>query len=241
MVQLVKALSLLVFFCLAAAVYALCAWLHLRYREPWRRSKDYWREARRSPIFFSYLLACTSTFLVFGPAHLQKPFSEDSEPLPNGYVLNAPFERASVWSAPRREQGFSRIEYPSESSRQTVNGYVRSLEVEGPFVFGAYNWRYDSSPDKNTDANQGYFAFDTRKGKVLDFSSAAELSRLAGHALNLTEAESFHSSDIRHKQFLILERVIVLGSPFACTFVFLMLRKRLSNPRLDFPAELCSC
>jgi len=222
MIQLAKALSLLAFFCLAAGVYALCAWLKLRYREPGRRSKDYWREARRSPTFLSYMLACTTAFLVFGPAHLQKPFSEDSEPLPNGYVLNAPFERASVWSAPRREAGFSRIEYLPEPNRQTVNGYVRSIEIDGPFVSGAYNWRYDSSPGKDTDANQGYFAFNTSKGKVVDFRSAAELSRSAGHALNLIDAASFHSSDTRHKQSLILERAIVLGSPFACALVFLL-------------------
>jgi hypothetical protein len=222
-VQFFKALSLLAFFSLAAGVYALGAWLNWRYRQPGRRSKDYWRKALRSPIFLSYMLACTTIFLVFGPAHLQKPFSDDSEPLPNGYVLSAPFARASVWSAPKREPGFSTIEYLPSPNRQTVNGYVRSLEVEGPFVFGAYNWRYDSAPDKNTDANQGYFVFNTSNGKVADLRSASELSHSAGHALNLIDAESFHSSDRWHRQFLILERVIVLGSPFACTLGFLTL------------------
>lgn len=87
-----KVLLFLTFCFLAAGVYALFAWL-LRHREPARQFKIS-GAALRSPIFVFYMLACASTFLVFGPEHLQRPFSHGEEPLPNGYVLTAPIEDA---------------------------------------------------------------------------------------------------------------------------------------------------
>jgi hypothetical protein len=227
-----KVLLFLTFCFLAAGVYALFAWL-LRHREPARQFKIS-GAALRSPIFVFYMLACASTFLVFGPEHLQRPFSHGEEPLPNGYVLTAPIEDASLslLSAPTRIPGFSRIEFALRPAQHTVNGFVRSLEVEGPLIFGAYNWRYDSSPDKDIQANQGYFVFDTRRGTVVDFRTGADLTRSAGHDIHLVQAESFRSSDVFHRRFLIVEHAIVLGLPLACVLLFLVFLVRgLANQR----------
>jgi hypothetical protein len=103
-------LTFLTFCCLAAGAYIFVAWLALRLREPERRFKV--RAAlSRSPTFNSYMLACVTSFLIFGPAHLQQPFTNGAEPLPNGYILTAPFDRENgLLSAPTRQVGFSRIE-----------------------------------------------------------------------------------------------------------------------------------
>jgi hypothetical protein len=161
------------------------------------------------------MFVCATSFFIFGPAHLQQPLTNGAEPLPNGYVLTATFDRGNgLLSVPTRAVGFGRIERVESPGRPTINGYVRSLEVAGPLVFGAYNWRYDSLPTQD-QANQGYFKLDTRNGTVDGFSTNAELTHAVGHVLHLTEAESFHSSDASHKRLLMIERAFVFGLPAA--------------------------
>ena len=147
---------------------------------------------------------------IFSPGRLKMLFGDISEPLPHGYILTAP----AKWP------GFSRIEATFATDKPTASGYVRSLEVDGPLVLGAYNWRYDSSPDKDTQANQGYFAFDTRSGRVLDFGTLAELNRYAGHPLHLLETRYFRSPDTSRKRLLNLDRAIVFGPPLACALIY---------------------
>jgi len=103
-------LTFLTFGCLAAGAYIFVAWLALRLREPERRFKV--RAAlSRSPTFNSYMLACVTSFLIFGLAHLQQPITNGAEPLPNGYILTAPFDLLiGLLPAPTRQVGFSRIE-----------------------------------------------------------------------------------------------------------------------------------
>jgi hypothetical protein len=208
-------LQLLVFSglcCLAAGAYFLF------FRLSFRRRK---MVGFRSPAFVFFLLACITTFFIFGPAHLQKPFTGDAEPLPNGYSLTVPFDRSYLFlSTSVRMVGSSTITTDQLPSRQVVNGYVRSIAVEGPLVLGAYNWHFNSPADKGTDPNQGYFLFDTRSGKVVDFRTEAELGHSVGHAFSLIDAESFRSSDSTHKRYLVFDRVMDYGLPLTCTLLF---------------------
>ena len=66
---------------------------------------------------------------------------------------------------------YAMIQADSEPFRNTIDGSIGSLEVDGPLVFGAYS----GSPE----SKQAYFAFDTRNGVVLDFSELAELNQHA--------------------------------------------------------------
>lgn len=162
---------------MAAGAYALVAWLVSRSTKPERRFKMR-LAALESPIFIFYMLAGATTLLFFGPPRWQHRFTKGDEPLPNGYALTSPMERSDGWlSAPKRIVGFSRIKRIGAPDQPTVSGYVRSLEVDGPFMIGAYDWRYESSP-ANNQANQGYFKLNTDSGTFADLATDTELARL---------------------------------------------------------------
>jgi hypothetical protein len=204
---------LFAFSSLVGGVYALVAWIIVR-SQAHSRKRRIAIAAALPPAFAAYILACAIAFSIFVPGHSELLFGSISEGLPNGYRLMA------LGKMPR----YGRIEAPSGDINQpTANGYFGSVEVDGPLVFGAYDSRYDASPG---DGNQGYFAFDTRSGKVLDFGTLPELNRYAGHSAHFTENQSFRSAEASQKRLFNVERWIWFAPPHMCTaFYFLFLLK----------------
>lgn len=207
------------FFALSVVVgclYGGVAWLILGSRKDHR--KFLWTAARLPPVFAAYMVACAVVFGVFIRGEGDRIFFGDLyERLPNGYAVTAMAKMPDYGCA-----------HDDSTSALCVNGWVGSLAVEGPFVFGAYS-------HKEVSHKEGYFALDARNGTNLDFATLAELDRHAGHPVHLNETFSFRSSDGRRGLLLAVERSIWLGPPLICSvlyFAFLVkLRRRDDDGR----------
>lgn len=220
MFEIIGLLFGIVFFfvisCIAGGGFALVAWLILRSQGRHRRRRIV-IAACLPPVFAAYVLACAVAFSVFVPGESGMLFGDISEPLPNGYVLTA------LGKMPR----YGTIEAPSAAYQPTVTGYIGSLEVDGPLVFGSYSRQFGSSLPEGTGGNQGYFAFDTRNGSVLDFGSLAELNRHAGHSVQLVETGSFRSAEASHRHLVNVERGVWIGPPLICTVLYFLFLLRV--------------
>lgn len=210
-------IGIILFFALSLIVGRLFGWV------AWRilRSQERHRGLRKiagslPPVFAVYMLACAVAFSVLVPGEADRIFGDISEPLPNGYTLKA------LGKMPT----YGMIEDKSATFRDTVGGWVESLSVDGPFVFGAYS-HGDDRLNAGPERNQGYFALDTHSGVNLNFGTIAELNRYAGHSIRLTETFSFRSSDATRIHQLNVERWIWFGPPAVCTFLYVAFLLRL--------------
>ena len=122
---------------------------------------------------------------------------------------------------------YARVENNSAKFRDTLDGWVESLSVDGPFVFGAYGHGGDRTFNGGPERNQGYFALDTRNGANLNFGTIAELNRYAGHSVHLTETFSFRSLDATRIHQLSVERWIWFGPPAICSVLYVAFLLRL--------------
>jgi hypothetical protein len=199
----------ILFFALSVVVgcvYGGVAWLILGSRKDHR--KFLWTAARLPPVFAAYMVACAVLFGVFVPGEGDRIFFGDLyERLPNGYTVTAMAKMPDYGCV-----------HDDSARALCVNGWVGSLAVDGPFVFGAYSHK------------AGYFALDTRNGRDLDFATIAELDRHAGHPVHLTDTFWFQSSNGRRGLLQTIERSIWFGPPLICSvfyFRFLVkLRRR---------------
>jgi hypothetical protein len=191
------------FFVLSVVVgclYGGVAWLILGSRKDHRRFR--WIAACLPPLLAGYMVACAILFALFIPGEGDRIFFGDVyERLPNGYTL----------TAMAKMRDYATIH--DDSGIRDVGGYVGSLSVDGPFVFGEYT-------DK-----QRYFTLDTRSGTNLSFATIAELDRQAGHPVHLTDTFSFQSSDGRRSGLQTVERSIWFGPPLICSVFFAFLVK----------------
>jgi hypothetical protein len=110
------------------------------------------------PFCVAYFLAC----IAFLPG--KSLFGDISEPLPNGYYLQA------LGKMP----DFAGIAVGSsfDESEIHLSECIGSLTVSGPFVAGRYSHPCDRF---DPHANEAYFLFDTRNGKVTEFVSLHDL------------------------------------------------------------------
>jgi hypothetical protein len=210
------------FFAVSAVVgcmYGAVAWLILGPANS--RRKFLWAvtAACLPPVFAAYVTACAVVFAMLIPGEGDRTFFGDLyEPLPNGYFVTA--------MAKMPDDGC--ISADNSGSVRCVIGWVGSLAVESPFVFGAYS-------EKEFSHKEGYFALDTRNGTNLDFATLAELDRHAGHPVHLTETFSYRSSDGKRGRVQAIERSIWFGPPLMCSvlyFAFLVkLRRRNDDAR----------
>jgi hypothetical protein len=164
------------------------------------------------PVAFAvYMLGCAVTFSAVVPGQSEMLFGGISERLPNGYLLMA------LGKMPE----YGRIEAISTTTpKPALYGFFGSLEVDGPLVLGAYNWRsdIDGLPKGGPGGgDQGYFSFDTRSGKVVDFGTLVELNRFVGHSVRLVENQSFHSSEPTQSHLVNMELAICFGPPVVVT------------------------
>jgi len=205
-------IGVVLFFALSFIVGLLFGWVAWRILRSEERYRGLRKIAARLPVVFAaYMLACGVVFSIFVQGDADRIFFGDVyEPLPNGYTLKALAKMPA----------YGMIEDNSATFRGTVGGWVESLSVDGPFVFGAYSHGDDKTLSNGPERNQGYFALDTRNGANLTFGAIGDLNRYAGHSVHLTETFSFRSSDAKRIHQLNVERWIWFGPPVVCTVLY---------------------
>jgi hypothetical protein len=150
--------------------------LKMRKRTSWRACTV---AALFPPAVMAYVLGCLvvssalsgvlgTPDLVFGDLH---------ERLPNGYTIEALDKMPECGHI--EKAGSSTIEI----------AWVRSLQVESPYVFGKYDYTY--FPKTAEEAQRNYFSFNTRAGGIRDFASEKELAAAASTNIHLTPTPNF--------------------------------------------------
>jgi hypothetical protein len=205
----------ILFFALSVVVgcaYRSLAWLILGSHANHRKLLS---AAGRLPVFFAAYIVVSAivvSMLVRGEGD-RIFFGDLSERLPNGYAITA--------MAKMPDYGCI---HDASTSAVCVNGTVGSLAVEDPFVFGA------NSHGEFSNEN-GYFALDTRNGTTVNFVTAAELDRHAGHHVHLNETFSFRSSDRGRSRLRAIEKWIWFGPPltFSVLYFIVIVKLRQRN------------
>ena len=156
------------------------------------------------PITMGYLLACL-IFSSIVSGKLGTPdlfFGDIKEALPNGYTLEA--------LSKMPESGI--IHKPGNNSTQVA--WVGGLQVEGPYVFGKYD--YTDFPRTAEEAGIDFFSLDTRTGEIRNFASEAELRTSAEANIHLTPTANFRGPiSSQQRQSTILFFLILTVPPLA--------------------------
>jgi hypothetical protein len=200
-------------FALAAvlsSVLAAFTWLSVRHRQASRRRLVL--VAALVPILSAaYLWLCIA--LLPG----ESLFGDISQPLPNGYTLEAlskmpdfAFLRAA--KSPNRDIGLTEC--------------IGKLAVYGPLVAGQYSHPFGTFYPKS---NEPFFIFDTRDGQHVDLPTISDLENSLGHSVQLTEVQLFRSQEPSYRTQQKVNRTIEFGPP---TFALAMLIAFVLNSTL---------
>ena len=197
----------------ASIVLAALTWLSVRNRQTPR--KRLILAAALIPLFsVAYLWLCIA--LLPG----ESLFGDISQPLPNGYTLEAL----------RKMPDFASVS--NAKSPNSYNGLtecVGKLAVYGPFVAGQYSHplgTFDAKP------NEPFFIFDTRSGQHLDLPAIADLQNNLGHSVQLTEVQFFRSQEPTYRARQNVNKVVMFGPPITALVIFTayVLWSRRLNP-----------
>jgi hypothetical protein len=108
-------------------------------------------------------------------------FGDISEPLPNGYIVEA------LGKMP----DFANIKDPKSPWRYPkLTECVGKIAVDGPLVIGQYSHPCDAFTPKPVEA---YFIFDTLSGETTELQTPTALQAKLGHPVSLTEVQFFRS------------------------------------------------
>jgi hypothetical protein len=164
------------------------------------------------PAVMGYLLAC----LVLSSAIsgvLGTPdfvFGDIKEALPNGFTIEALDKMPEC----------GHIQKAGDNSTEIA--WVGKLQVEGPFVFGKYDYTYFPRTPEQT--GRDFFLFDTRTHKITNFASESELANSAKSKIHLIPTAYFKGLRLSRQRvsnnFLLL---LAVGPPFV-TACFLLWR-----------------
>jgi hypothetical protein len=204
------------FFGLATVVSAILAtltWLCVRNREAPR--KRLILAAVLIPISSAaYLWLCVA--LLPG----QSLFGDISQPLPNGYVLDA------LGKMP----DFASITNPkSPYSSNGLSECIGKLGVYGPLVVGQYSHPFGSF---DATASEPYFAFNTRDGHHVDLPMLSDLQSYLGHPVTLTEVQFFRSAEPNYLRQQKMNKEIEIGPPIVALLILVgfVIRSRWRVP-----------
>lgn len=202
----------------AGAICALCVYLILRLKKR-RCRRAYLFAGLFPPATMAFWLACLimSSALSGWIGTPDLVFGDINEALPNGYRLKALDKMPESGTI--------------EKSADLVHGvgWVRSLEVQGPYVFGKYDYTF--FPRTTEEVGRNYFLFDTRTGRTTNFVTEDQLAIAVNTKVHLTPNESFRGpkstmQEISTAIFLIL----TVGSPLAVGFWILLRLAALLQP-----------
>jgi hypothetical protein len=188
----------------AGSFYAGIAWFLVRNRECRRLPLILFAAA--IPIFSAaYFWLCVAML----PG--ESLFGDISQPLPNGYSLQA------LGKMP----DFASINKGNSLSNETValSECIGSLTVSGPFVAGRYSHPFGSFDPK---PNEGYFVFDTRTGQFVDFRSLHELESKFGHSAHLVPTQFFRSREPAYKRQQMINKIVMFAPPTLATLGYIL-------------------
>jgi len=193
---------LLAFASIVSVVLATLTWLLMRKRSGPRKSLI--TAAILIPILSAaYIWLCV--------AHLpgKSLFGDISEPLPNGYIVEALGKMPDFAS-------ISNPKFPLDGYNGLTE-YIGKLAVDGPFVVGQYSHPFGGFEAK---PNEPFFMFDTRSGKNIDIPTLNELQNRLGHPIALTEVQYFRSplAIARRRK----ENWIEFGPPVVVLLLFIL-------------------
>jgi hypothetical protein len=108
-------------------------------------------------------------------------FGDTSEPLPNGWVVEA------LGKMP----DFADIKDLQPPWRDPhITQYIGKIAVDGDLVVGQYSHPYGTF---TPNPNEPYFIFDTKHGMTTEFPAWSDLQAKLGHPIALTEIRYFQS------------------------------------------------
>lgn len=195
---------------MAGLMLALFVWLLVRKRNLPRKS----------------LMAVAFLIPIASAAHLwlckallpgQTLFGDISQPLPNGYFLQALGKMpdfASISHAP----------LPYNADTGLAEG-IGTIAVDGPLAVGRYSHPFDSFDPL---PNEPYFLFDTRTSRHSDFASRTALEQALGHPVHLEKVELFRSEEPSYILQQRRENFIMFGPPILVTALFCLVVATLS-------------
>lgn len=196
--------------CVAGAVCAVCVYLILRLKKK-RCRRAYLIAGLFPPATMAFWLACLviSSALSGWIGTPDLVFGDINEALPSGYRLNALDKMPESGNIEKADDPIHGV------------GWVRSLQVEGPYVFGKYDYTY--FPRTSEEIGRNYFLFDTRNGRTINFSSENQLANAVNTKIHLVPTESFRGPEsttqrVSTAAFLI----VIVGPPLAVGFWLLL-------------------
>jgi len=136
-------------------------------------------------------------------------FGDISQPLPNGYVLQALSKMPDFASISKADSPLSGYSGLSEC--------IGKVAVYGPFVTGQYSHPFGSF---NAAPNEPFFIFDTRNGQLRDLPMLSDLQTVLGHPVVLTEVQFFRSRELAYRRQQDVNKVIMFGPPITALVIF---------------------
>ena len=198
--RLIAMVALMSVSCVGGIVCLLCVYFLLRLKKK-KSPRAYLVAAIFLPATMAFWLACLVASSMFSSL-IQSPdliFGDINEGLPNGYRLTALNKMPEAGC----------IETSDTSARAVY--WVQSLQVEGPLIYGKYD--YTNFPKTPKDAGKDYFLFDTRTGQTTDFSSEDQLANTAKRTIHLVPTESFRGSESTTQRISRTLLILALASP----------------------------
>jgi hypothetical protein len=145
-------------------------------------------------------------------------FGDISQPLPNGYSLEA-LGKMPDFATIKQGNSLSNPHGQSEC--------IGSLAVYGPFVAGRYSHPFGTFV---SEPNEGYFILDTRDGQFADFKTIEELETRLDRKANLVTTTSFRSSEHSYERRQTLNKVIMFTPPVIATITYFLWLSRKRRP-----------
>jgi hypothetical protein len=192
-------------FVLAAVLSSVLAgltWLSVRHRQAPR--KRLVLAAALIPILSAaYLWLCVA--LLPG----KSLFGDISQPLPNGYSLEALSKMPDFASLSNAK---------SPDSYNGLTECIGKLAVYGPLVAGQYSHPFGTFDPK---PNESFFVFDTRNGQHVELTTIADLEKSLGHSVQLTEVQFFRSQEPAYHTQQKINRTIEFGPPILALVILI--------------------
>jgi hypothetical protein len=201
---------------IAGLIYAGIAFLIL-----WKRPRG------RIPLLVlaAAIPVCSTAYMWLCVAVLpgESLFGDISQPLPNGYTLQALGKMPDFATIHQGDSNFGPL---------LVSQYIGRVNVEGPLIVGQYSHPFDAF---DGDGHEPFFTFDTRTAAHVDYPTQSALEATVGHALTFSPVQSFRSHESSYVRQQRLHRIVFFLPPAFVSvmfFVILISIRRLQEPCL---------
>ena len=225
--RFIIAAALMLGACVVGVVCSLTVYLILRVKKR-RSGRACLIAGLFPPTTMAFWLACliTSSALSGLVGTPDLAFGDINEALPNAYRLKALDKMPEAGNIEKADDSIHGV------------GWVRSLQVDGPYVFGKYDYTY--SPRTPAEAGRDYFLFDTRNGQTTNYSTENQLANAANTKLQLIPTESFRGPETAVQKIATAVLLLIVALPLAVGIWLLhrlAMLTRSVQPPLSAPAS----